>query len=325
MISMIIPVYNVEKYLERCLESVFAQTYSDYEVVLVDDGSSDHSGELCDALAKRDARVRVIHKDNGGLSSARNTGLEAADGEYITFVDSDDVIHPYYLEKLWQACEETDADIAMGRLTRFKEKEALFKEPNSEGTLVVKTGVETLYSYFDKKNEVADFVSACCKLYKRKLFDEIRFPERRLFEDEFTTYRLYYKAQKVSISSDILYYYYVNDSGITRNLTLMKRCDEYDAQWERIKFFQEHQLTDLWKLALREYLATAQWDLRDSYKEAYDPKLSAFQRQYKNVLKIAQRAGTVQFQRDYDYFVLAYPRRVSFYRVLRQIVCRCKR
>lgn len=322
MISIIIPVYNVEKYLERCVESVFAQTYSAYELILVDDGSTDGSGKICDRLAKRDDRVRVIHKENGGLSSARNTGLKMSRGEYITFIDSDDVVHPCYLECLLKAGKH--ADISMGKLERFSGETVSFADidQNEEPDLI--TGQETLGCFFEQKAEVANYVSACCKLYKRELFDGIVFPEGRLFEDEFTTYRLYYKADKVAVSQNILYYYYVNDTGITRNLTLLKRCDEYDAQWERIYFFYDHQLTDLWKLALREYLATALWDLKDSNKAEAHPKIEAFQQQYRNVLKMAKKAGVVHFKKDYDYFVLAYPKRVFFYRVLRQILNICK-
>lgn len=322
MISIIIPVYNVEKYLERCVESVFAQTYSAYELILVDDGSTDGSGKICDRLAKRDDRVRVIHKENGGLSSARNTGLKMSRGEYITFIDSDDVVHPCYLECLLKAGKH--ADISMGKLERFSGETVSFADidQNEEPDLI--TGQETLGCFFEQKEEVANYVSACCKLYKRELFDGIVFPEGRLFEDEFTTYRLYYKADKVAVSQNILYYYYVNDTGITRNLTLLKRCDEYDAQWERIYFFYDHQLMDLWKLALREYLATALWDLKDSNKAEAHPKIEAFQQQYRNVLKMAKKAGVVHFKKDYDYFVLAYPKRVFFYRVLRQILNICK-
>ena len=322
MISIIIPVYNVEKYLERCVESVFAQTYSAYELILVDDGSTDGSGKICDRLAKRDDRVRVIHKENGGLSSARNTGLKMSRGEYITFIDSDDVVHPCYLECLLKAGKH--ADISMGKLERFSGETVSFADIDKNEKPDLKTGQETLGCFFEQKAEVANYVSACCKLYKRELFDGIVFPEGRLFEDEFTTYRLYYKADKVAVSQNILYYYYVNDTGITRNLTLLKRCDEYDAQWERIYFFYDHQLTDLWKLALREYLATALWDLKDSNKAEAHPKIEAFQQQYRSVLKMAKKAGAVHFKKDYDYFVLAYPKRVFFYRVLRQILNICK-
>lgn len=322
MISIIIPVYNVEKYLERCVESVFAQTYSAYELILVDDGSTDGSGKICDRLAKRDDRVRVIHKENGGLSSARNTGLKMSRGEYITFIDSDDVVHPCYLECLLKAGKH--ADISMGKLERFSGETVSFADIDKNEKPDLKTGQETLGCFFEQKAEVANYVSACCKLYKRELFDGIVFPEGRLFEDEFTTYRLYYKADKVAVSQNILYYYYVNDTGITRNLTLLKRCDEYDAQWERIHFFYDHQLTDLWKLALREYLATALWDLKDSNKAEVHPKIEAFQQQYRSVLKMAKKAGAVHFKKDYDYFVLAYPKRVFFYRVLRQILNICK-
>ena len=321
-ISVVIPVYNKEKYINDLFQCLLSQTFEEFECILIDDGSTDASGDICDKVACIDKRFEVIHIPNSGVSHARNVGIDASCGEYITFIDSDDVVHPCYLECLLKAGKH--ADISMGKLERFSGETVSFADIDKNEKPDLKTGQETLGCFFEQKAEVANYVSACCKLYKRELFDGIVFPEGRLFEDEFTTYRLYYKADKVAVSQNILYYYYVNDTGITRNLTLLKRCDEYDAQWERIYFFYDHQLTDLWKLALREYLATALWDLKDSNKAEAHPKIEAFQQQYRSVLKMAKKAGAVHFKKDYDYFVLAYPKRVFFYRVLRQILNICK-
>lgn len=322
-ISVVVPVYQVEKYLARCIESILAQTYTDFEVILVDDGSFDNSGDICEKYAISDSRIRVIHKKNGGLSSARNAGLDVAVGEYVTFIDSDDVIHPQYLEVLYRECEKNAADISIGRLARFQKNEEIkaFKSITGiRGALYDST--YTLNCFFDKEKTVSNYVSACCKLFKRNLFQNIRFPEGRLFEDEFTTYRLYYAANAVVDLDEVLYYYFINDAGITQNLSLQKRFDEYDAQWERLEFFREQNLTELYEKALLEFLRSAQWDIiacnqgREQVKES---NKIHFIGQYRLALSEAKKMNLVNFMKNYDYYVIAYPGRIYFYRVLRKL------
>lgn len=322
-ISVIVPVYQVEKYVARCIESILNQTYKDFEMILVDDGSLDGSGDICEKYAVSDGRIQVIHKKNGGLSSARNAGLDVAVGKYVTFVDSDDVIHPQYLEVLHRECEQNSADISIGRLTRFQEDNEIKVFQNITNTKgVLKNSIYTLNCFFDKKKTVSNYVSACCKLFKRNLFENIRFPEGRLFEDEFTTYRLYYAANVVIDLDEVLYYYFVNDVGITQNLSLQKRLDEYDAQCERIEFFKERNLAELYEKALLEFLRSAQWDMilcNKNQEQADKRRKNRFVRQYQEVLEEAKRMKIVNFIGNYDYYVIAYPKRVLFYRVFIKI------
>lgn len=325
MISVIVPVYKTEKYLDRCVYSIVVQTYSDYELILVDDGSPDNSGTMCDDWARKDKRIKVIHKSNGGLSSARNAGLDVATGEYVTFIDSDDVIHPEYLMYLHALCETNEADIALGRLKRFSTDEVEHFEYESDQNTTLRTGIETLDCFFENEKEVSNYVSACCKLYRRELFDSIRFPVGRLFEDEFTTYKVYYRASKIVDSERVLYYYYVNDNSITRNLTLTKRCDEYDAQYGRIVFFSQNEMNSLHKQAVMRYLSTAQWDMIEGNrlpKDKRNDRISSFQAQYRSVLQLAEKCKYVRFLDQYDYYVISYPKRVLLYRVIRQILMR---
>ena len=133
LVSIIVPVYNVEKYIEKCLNSLFGQTYRELDIILVDDGSTDKSGELCDRLAKMDKRVRVIHKKNGGLSDARNRGIDAAKGRYITFIDSDDYVSGNYIWHLYKLLIESQADIAITRAIKIYEKEEAGKEDSRKG------------------------------------------------------------------------------------------------------------------------------------------------------------------------------------------------
>ena len=214
-ISVIVPVYNVEKYIDRCVQSILGQTYSDFELILVDDGSPDNAPAMCDEWAAKDSRIRVIHKENGGLSSARNAGMEIAEGKYFHFVDSDDVIHPDCLRILMTCIQNTGAEIAMGRFTRFHEEtveENRFEPWN--GKYVTRTNLETLDLLFVHSENLPALVSACGTMWHRRLFDDIRFPIGRLFEDEFTTYKLYYESNIVAFVDTVLYFYYENTNGM---------------------------------------------------------------------------------------------------------------
>ena len=322
-LSIIIPVYQVKLYLNRCLKSVLSQTFKDYEVILVDDGSTDGSQDICDAYAKKYDCVRVIHKKNGGLSSARNTGIEAATGEYIMFVDSDDQIHFKAAESEIALLEEHNAEALICPLKRFDQDEKVniySAIEKLEGVSVI-SGLEAEKGFFNNPN-VNKYVSSCGKVYKRSLFDDIRFPEGRLFEDEYTTYKLYYKCNKVVVVDTELYFYFVNESGITQNLNLNKRFDEYDAQEERICFFKENDQEELYHLALLEFLRTAQWDLINYQEKKQDcdrNRGTRFQDQYVAALEQAEKEKLVTFNNNYDYYVLAYPKKKTIFRLMRLV------
>ena len=186
LISVIVPIYNVEQYLPRCIESILNQTYKNLEVILVDDGATDHCGSICDVYKEKDCRVRVIHKSNGGLSDARNAGLDRMTGEYVTCIDSDDFVSPFFVENLWLALEENHCDIASswfieyhngqivpaGKVVDAQEVEVLAKNEYFE-RLLYQDGVE---------------VSAWGKLYKSSLYQNVRYPVGKLYEDIPTTY-----------------------------------------------------------------------------------------------------------------------------------------
>lgn len=329
LISVIVPVYKVEQYLCRCVDSILAQTFSDFELILVDDGSPDRSGAMCDDYAAKDDRVRVIHKENGGLSSARNAGIDTAIGDYLMFVDSDDVIHPDCLRILVECVERSCAQIATGTFARFSSENVerdIIVEWNGKYTQKIST--ETLDMLFEDEVWLSGIVSACCKLFERHLFDNERFRVGRLFEDEFTVYKLYYKAKSIVFVDLDLYFYYINPNGITQNLTLEKRFDEYDAQWERLNFFAKQKLGTLYDKALMEFLHTAKWDLiacREG-EEIVDPKRTiAFETQYETVFDLASARGILDFIRDYDYYVLAKPKKKLWWRFKRFVLLKKSR
>ena len=178
LISVIVPIYKVEKYLHKCIDSILAQTYTNLEIILVDDGSPDNCGKICDEYAAKDSRIKVIHQPNGGLSAARNAGLDIATGDYIGFVDSDDYIAPDMYEKLYNALVKNDADMAICDYQRFG-NELPYDEMSL--TTEVITGLQAM----EKQNTVINcsFVVAWSKLYKSFIFSNVRFPVGKINED----------------------------------------------------------------------------------------------------------------------------------------------
>ena len=323
-ISIIVPVYNVEKYISRCIESILCQTFTNFELILVDDGSPDNSVSICEKYMEKDARVSLIHKENGGLSSARNAGIDSAKGEYLLFVDGDDVIHPKTLEILYSNLKDSNAQISIGNFCRFHNDSELSFQTGDENAQSSNSGIQVLEKLYDR-NDASRYASACGKLIKRSLFENVRFPVGRLFEDEFTTYLLYYKAHKVSVTEKVLYYYFVNDEGITRNLTIQKYFDEYDAQWKRILFYKEKNLKEIYHKALLFFLDSGQWTLiacREK-REIFDvDRGEVFEKQYREVLHLAQEERILNFLKHYDYYILGKPEFVLYYRIKR-ILMKC--
>ena len=243
-IAVIVPVYKVEPYLRRCVDSILKQTFTDFELILVDDGSPDNCGAICDEYAQKDSRVHVIHQANGGLSAARNAGIEyclsKSESQYISFIDSDDCVSFLYLEKLYKAAVDNQADISICGHTSFSAQELPdYSQTNFSGSLLLDKaqGCQMLY---ECKTNHAYFVVAYCKLYKAELFRSIRFPVGRIHEDQFTTYKLFYTANRIVEIGECLYGYFLNENGIMRSPFSIKRFDDLFALDEAISFFRRH-------------------------------------------------------------------------------------
>lgn len=251
LISVIVPIYNVENYLRKCIESIISQTYSTLEIILVNDGSLDNSALICNMLAKEDSRIKVIHKKNGGLSDARNVGLKASSGKYVSFIDSDDYIENTYFEVLLRLMYNENADIAQCNFKRIYES-------NKNNSNVVKENYNTSVSVFSNLEALNNLfnesyvqtVISCNKLYKRNLFDNIRFPVKKLHEDEFTTYKLLYESNKLAKTEEALYCYLQRTGSITQSSFNEKRLDAIEAYSEQISFYEEKELNDLKKKAV---------------------------------------------------------------------------
>lgn len=226
-VSIVVPVYKVEEYLDECVRSILGQTFSNFELILVDDGSPDRCGELCDGYAKEDERVRVIHKENGGLSDARNAGIDIARGYYLLFVDSDDAITPDHLEYLYQAAEEYDADIVQGNRSMYPER--LGKDRPD------RRNVPYDIRFFTREEALSDFLTyttqytnVWAKLYRKELFKKTRFPKGKLSEDEYTTYKLILESEKVVCLPKMIYFYRIREGSIVHTFgeDRFEVCDE---------------------------------------------------------------------------------------------------
>lgn len=211
LISIIVPVYKVEKYLEKCVKSILKQTYTNLEIILVDDGSPDKCGQLCDELSKIDGRIIVFHKENGGLSDARNYGVERANGEYIGFVDSDDYIHESMYEELYKAIKKSRTAIAECGVTRVY-KNILRPHYEGEDYFLVLDREGYLKEYLENKRL---YGSAWCKLIHKDLAKKIEFPTGKIYEDAFYTLELLKTIDKYTLISGNYYYYYIRENSIT--------------------------------------------------------------------------------------------------------------
>lgn len=236
LVSVVVPVYNVRDYLSDCIESICSQSYGDLEIILVDDGSTDDSGIICDQAAELNKNIRVVHKENGGLSSARNAGIDIANGEFIVFVDSDDVIGNDYVEKLIEPFHSNEsADISICGFARFSENinevkllsDCVFQGYRRISNLEALAGIcNTDHSTY--------FEITCNKMYRVELFDGIRFPVGKVHEDVSTVYKLLYKAKDIYICDEALYYYRLRQDSITgafrrENLDLIEALEQRDA------------------------------------------------------------------------------------------------
>lgn len=286
MISVIVPVYNVEKYLERCVKSIAAQTYKDLEILLIDDGSTDKSGKMCDDFQQTDSRIKAFHKQNGGLSDARNYGIEHSAGEFISFVDSDDYIDEKMLETLHRLITENDADLAVcSAMDVFEGKEVTQVKEIKEFNL---NKVES-YKYMLRGDGIP---SACNKLYKRQTVGNVRFPVGKLYEDGFFTPQILKMVEKTAVTSKPMYYYFRRADSITTKPFRKGDLDVIEAYDKCVKQVKE---------LCPEALPYAEFRYRNAYFNVLDKMLMRDDckeiPEYKQVVKYLKK-HTVQIVKD---------------------------
>lgn len=317
LISVIIPVYNVEKYICRCLDSVLQQTYRNYEIILINDGSTDNSGNICQHYQSIEPKITLLSQKNQGLSSARNVGIELAKGAYLTFIDSDDCVRSSYLEKLLKVMEKHDADISFCGSECFGDEfsnELINKNFDGIRSFSGRDACKLIYS----KEGRVDYGVAWGKLYKRELFSEYRYPIGRLHEDQFLTYKLFYASSKVVEIGECLYGYFQNPEGIMRSPFSIKRYDGIVAYDETKKFFlkkKEYEIVELVNVCRDELLAD--YSIRARKAGFYKNLPRQYKMSYWKARKILKKLYGID---QYEYIMYQfYPNLILFEARLRKL------
>lgn len=265
-ISVIVPVYNSEKYLKRCVESVINQTYQDWELLLIDDGSTDHSGKMCDQYAALDMRIKTVHQENARIGAARNRGLDMATGDYITFIDSDDYIEPDTYETAIMLMKENDADLVQWDCEYFYEnnKKAYdmnrTKTENVKDAVIVADSIQAMRMCVmrergDERFNNIQMCSHCVwtKLGKKEIFDGVRFPVGKEYEDEAMLHYLYYNAKKTIFVNRRFSHYMLRDNSTVHTMPLKGTVDHVDAYDDRIRLVEKMGNLELIQCAYNHY------------------------------------------------------------------------
>ena len=238
-ISIIVPVYKVEKYLNECIDSILAQTFTDFELILVDDGSPDNCPALCDAAAEKDSRVRVIHQQNKGLSGARNAGIDVARGNWLGFVDSDDMIDPTFCEKMLHAAVQAGAEMAVCNILRMKENKALdsYQEHCLKDEVLSREEIV-------HRIQLSPFYMVMTRLCRREVFEKIRFPEGKNYEDAFTAPEILERVNKAACVAEPLYQYRLRSGSIMHAAVTLKNLEEVYANYALFQYTMKYRKYD---------------------------------------------------------------------------------
>lgn len=312
MISIIVPVFNVENYLSYCLDSIAHQTYKDFEAILVDDGSTDSSGVICEEFCKKNIRFRVIHQKNQGLSGARNTGLSEAKGDYFCFIDSDDYIHPRMIELLEKTCRETGCKIAMSNVKETHIsgtiEEITIREPH---VISQREMINYLFNYQWKYL----FSIACNKLYSKELIGA-RFNHVKS-EDTDYNLRIYLSIEKMAMIDCELYYYFQREKSITKNMEYQNHqpIDSILLYYDYLKYFPKEKTEEkaiCLRRTIKKYLS-ASFNSKGTSNELYaKEKLSNLDK--KLIREIKSNPSISFFEKTYYLLFLKYPSTYSFLR-----------
>lgn len=298
-ISVVVPVYKVEPYLRRCIDSILNQSYPEFDLILVDDGSPDNCGAICDDYAAKDNRIHVIHQKNGGLSAARNSGIDwsfaNSDSGWLSFVDSDDWVHKDFLNLLLTASEELDAGVAMGG---YHWTSAHQEDEDLSGARAVVMDAERAMT-----EHYATCTPAWGKIFRKDLFADLRFPVGKLYEDAYITHKSIFAAGRVAIYKEKLCYYYNNPTSITRAKWSDRKLDSIEAHEGRLAYFKEHGYQ---KAYLREKEVYVE-DLMDKIRHLLDTRqgkddhqqtLRMMQEKLRCALASARAEGLMPFNRE---------------------------
>ena len=309
-ISVIVAVYKMPEYLPRCIEGILGQTFRDLELILVDDGSPDNCGEICDGYAAKDSRVHVIHKKNAGVCAARNTGLDwvyaNSDSQWIFFHDNDDWIHPETLQRMLDAASSLDAKIAV----------CGYQETEGEDPAIAEDALVPV-SWKPKDFYMQKHVNATVcwgKLYHRSVFEGMRYPEGKYIEDEFLTYKLLFSCDRLAVIAAPLYAYYINRAGISKKAWVPKRLDAWEAYDQQLEFFQKMGDNELVSYRIRGYLDNAGVNLRGAREAGNQEKVKEIEKKIRQLICIGWKQGCIEFWPDFDLLYEFYPTFTRIYR-----------
>ena len=310
-ISVIVPVYKVEQYLDRCVNSILNQTFTDFELILVDDGSPDNSGKMCDEYALQDSRVKVIHKENGGLSDARNVALDMifnkSDSEWLTFIDSDDWVHSRYLELTYNFAKREKLSVVT--------VESLITDKFVEDKKVADDvyTIEEISNAF--RNPKLDAESACGPIFLKSLYEDIRFPKGKLHEDRFTTYKALFKCDKVGVINSQMYYYFMNSDSIIHQKWTPRKMDDLEAAEQQMAFFDKIKNEEVYRYIVGDYMKLCIYGIRELSKSGEYPEYKKLLR--KNLRKTLHREkNRIGFtvNKNFEIYKYAYPNFAKIYR-----------
>lgn len=291
LISVIIPVYNVEKYISECIESILGQTYKKLEIILVDDGSSDNSGKICDEYSEKDGRIKVIHKENGGLSDARNTGMSAASGEYLIFVDSDDYMIHDGIEYLYNLIIENNAQLVIGGVEKFRDdtRQVIANTYDGREQIIC----------FNKEEAMKDmFLNGCAswaRLYKKDIHDRVLFPKGEINEDEAIMLRIIEKCEKLVKSNRIIYRYRYRPQSITSTSFHKKKLAWYEHCKANLSYIGPR-YPDLIPYAEYRYCSSMIWCLNNMTADVknYGEEIKRIRQELKKLLPRARKKGLLR-------------------------------
>ncbi len=305
-ISIIVPVYNAEAYLAQCLESILQQSYADYELILIDDGSSDSSGEICDSFAKRDSRISVLHQQNKGQSAARNRGVEYSKSDLLCFVDADDIVHPDFLQALRTAYYENAVNAAISARIKGIELPADFFLPKHPEVSLYSINEESLLGLFTKNDTLYWTLFPC--LIKKSVYQKYPLSEGHIMEDNAVSCKWLLEAETVALVSPPLYFYRENPTGTMNASFSEKKLDYLWAIEEQLCFYEQNGFRELQKILAKHYVESAVWLARRVKTELNNKKLShGVIRKAVRVHKKYMHTGCFTAAEDRKLFKAAHP------------------
>ena len=317
IISVIVPVYNAEKYLGRCIDSVLNQTFKEFELILVDDGSKDSSGNICEKYAERDQRIKVIHQENQGQAAARNRGVFNAIGEWIMFVDADDMIHRQMLEYLYRAVDSIKVKLAVCKVIEGEKCPIDFGSNQEYKCIEVRVDETRLLQFCtEDHNDATDnyvYWIACGKLIHRSLLEQFPFKKGRIYEDNAVVFKWLYGAGSIAACNNLMYFYYVNNSGTTKGNQNICKWDWIWAWKEQVKFYKKIKYSKMVDAAEKRFIRVAMREYENMKKYPKNKKMEGKLRRIIVKFLFLER-NHIKFSREemLDIVTRLYPSQIQF-------------